>query len=108
MIKFAKFAAAAALATVATAAYADETGSFRLDGRTYNYTSTTAADGSTVLRGTSNPGGDFDFVVRDGVVKGYVSGQPISFRTSEARGAARRAAVTVAKAPTSNAVGNAD
>jgi hypothetical protein len=82
---------AATLVLGATAATAGEPATFKLDGRTYTYTTTTTKDGAVVFTGQAEPGNDFRFVVRGNQVTGEVDNAPVSFTVAESRGAARRA-----------------
>ena len=81
--------ASAALALTSTAAFAG-TGesSFTKAGNTYVY-STKTEHGRTVISGRQLPSGErFRLVVDGRRVTGESAGQPVSFRTETARGAA--------------------
>lgn len=81
-------AAAAALTTTAGMAREGER-SFRHEGQTYVYT-TSFVDGREIISGHRYPAGaPFRLVVRGNRVTGTAGGVPVSFRTAEARGAAR-------------------
>ena len=90
MTKLIKFAVGATVALTATAAVAGAPATFKLDGRTYTYTSSTQ-DGDTVLEGRSQPGADFRLTVRGNQVSGHVNGRPVAFTVAESRGAAKNA-----------------
>ena len=63
--------------------------SFQHDGQTYVYTTTVANDRQVISGHRYPSGAPFRLVVRGNRVTGTAGGVPVSFRTTEASGAAR-------------------
>ncbi len=61
---------------------------FQHEGQTYVYTSTVAASRQVISGRTFPSGAPFRLVVRGDRVTGTAAGVPVSFRTTEAKGAA--------------------
>ena len=70
-------------ATVAAPAFAAEKTSFTHDGVTYSYTQEKVA-GSTILKGTSDAGESFRYVIRNGRVTGDNNGVAVRFSVEDA------------------------
>lgn len=89
MRKIATIVAAAATALISTVGIAAEPAqqTFTRDGRTYVYTTTTRADGKTLIEGhQAGSRAKFRLIVAGDRVTGVSNGFPVSFRTAGSAG----------------------